>query len=1685
MDKKDTVIGQVPEKFNRRRIPKVPLLIVALLVGTIGGYVLVKSFADTPNSNCFSAPNRCGYPDSTNTGVPVGTSLAPSGSITVSTPGTTIDSKDVTGTIEVAANNVTIQNSRVTLNFNHPIDKNCTDVTQVTCGNYEIIIDDGVTGTVIKNSELRISSNNIYCEHDIRNLGKDVTIIGDYLHGCDSNLFSASSASITDTYGIANQGTATEHIATDHIENVYLNDSKLTVDHSTLFNPVDQTAVIFADSNGGSHGGACSNQITVKNSLLAGGGYTIYPCGNAGSAGSSKISITDNHFARCLTAETNASGGSHPCSGGPDSNGYYPGSGAFGIAAYYFSNQTWSGNVWDNDLQAVCADGNDGCGDNGNPVTSPPDTSPPTVSMTAPQNGNTVSGSSVPVSATASDDTGVVGVQFQLDGNNIGKEDTSSPYSIKWDTTSVTNSSHTLTAIARDAAGNTTPSSVTVTVDNTAVGGGGGGGGTGGAGCTVSATTTTFASVFKSASGGDVICLAAGKYGTFNGALKSGMVTIRPQDGVTAKQVTMTINFNPASNITIDGVTVLTDSLIGNSQTKHITIKNSDFPGQITLNASELANADILFDHNVHHDFNATDNREGRIFVPNPNDSTTPVGVTIQNSQFVNGNSDGIQNGADGLQIIGNDFSGIVQVNNSNVHADSIQLLGSKDTLIKDNYFHNVEDGIMCADGCNHEVIENNVFAITNSPFAITLLSDNGSSITHNTFPDAACSFSQRCGKIMVGNKSGDAASKGTTLNDNILNSTADSNGNPSVAGLAHEDYNLFAGQQKNTGSHDITGKPTYSGGTNPSTYADYALAAGSLGIGNASDGKNRGINLTDVGSGGSGGGGGNPTPPPDTEKPTVNFTAPTANESVSDIETATADAHDNIGVTKVEFYLDGSLKMPDTEAPYNYSFDSKTLTNGTHSLSAKAYDAAGNIGTATVTFTVNNPDKTPPSVPTNVNVNPTSATNVNISWDASTDSGPNATGVAKYNVVRGDTVIATVVGTSYADTTAVANTKYSYAVQAVDGAGNTSDNSAVVNVTTPAGSSPSTDLLFNGTKINQFLNQSAPGAVTQVSDPLGSGQQVFQFTVKNSDVAPVTPTENPRAQLVGPDDINIGDEVWVENKFLLPNDFPSNVPGWLALFATYGPPFAGSGPWGIEVSGNQIQWQRNDTYRYDIPWSVPIAKNQWTTILLHEKLDANGYIEMWVNGQPVTFFAKNMTNYYNPNNVAPTTHLNMQTADHTNNGGANSGRVAQYRKVNMFDTVTTYHGPLVIGKTRAAVDAAWTADGGQNPPTPPTSPDKTSPTVPTGLAAKTVNANQVNVTWNPSTDEGGSGIAGYYVYRNDTKLNQTPVTTPSYGDSTLQPNTTYTYKVQAVDGAGNISAESDAISVTTSKSPDTTKPGKPKRVRVKAVSANEVTVKWRASTDSGGSKVAGYNIYRNGTQANQNLITGTSYDDKTVTSSTTYHYKIEAVDGAGNKSDKTSSVSVTTPKSKTSSNAGGSNTLTSTGQSGSSSSSTPAAVAITVLGSNHKTVAGATVVINGQTAKTDGQGVAHFSNVRSGNYNVAVSYNGKHVSQPVQVAKNTSQSSPQAIQVKLASDKFNPALILVPVAVLMIAGVYFTRPWERLAEASIGEAADHVVTSDRTIVSTSTDPAPGHPHHQAPGTVFSPHDTSKSNKRD
>ncbi|NJD23010.1 MAG: T9SS type A sorting domain-containing protein, partial [Melioribacter sp.] len=98
-------------------------------------------------------------------------------------------------------------------------------------------------------------------------------------------------------------------------------------------------------------------------------------------------------------------------------------------------------------------------------IISTTDTTLPVVSITSPANNSTVTGT-ITVNSSASDNIGVAGVQYKLDGSILGSEVVTSPYNLSWNTVQTTDGTHILSAIARDAAGNTATASLTVNVSN-------------------------------------------------------------------------------------------------------------------------------------------------------------------------------------------------------------------------------------------------------------------------------------------------------------------------------------------------------------------------------------------------------------------------------------------------------------------------------------------------------------------------------------------------------------------------------------------------------------------------------------------------------------------------------------------------------------------------------------------------------------------------------------------------------------------------------------------------------------------------------------------------------------------------------------------------------------------------------------------------------------------------------------------------------------------------------------------------------------------------------------------------------------------------------------------------------------------------------------------------------------------
>ena len=185
-------------------------------------------------------------------------------------------------------------------------------------------------------------------------------------------------------------------------------------------------------------------------------------------------------------------------------------------------------------------------------------------------------------------------------------------------------------------------------------------------------------------------------------------------------------------------------------------------------------------------------------------------------------------------------------------------------------------------------------------------------------------------------------------------------------------------------------------------------------------------------------------------------------------------------------------------------------------------------------------------------------------------------------------------------------------------------------------------------------------------------------------------------------------------------------------------------------------------------------------------------------------------------------------------------------------------------------------------------SSDNQPPSKPMGLTATPISPIRIDLSWSQSNDN--VGVTGYTVYRDGVPLTTVGGTTTTYQDTTVVPNTTYSYTVDAFDAAGNHSAQSDPAVATTPA--DTTPPSAPGQLHTTAVGANEVDLAWTASNDDIG--VDHYEVLRG--VSSLGTTTGTTFADTTVQPSTTYSYTVVAYDRAGNPSDPSNSVTVTTP---------------------------------------------------------------------------------------------------------------------------------------------------------------------------------------------
>ncbi|MFH1228576.1 MAG: LamG-like jellyroll fold domain-containing protein [Planctomycetota bacterium] len=204
---------------------------------------------------------------------------------------------------------------------------------------------------------------------------------------------------------------------------------------------------------------------------------------------------------------------------------------------------------------------------------------------------------------------------------------------------------------------------------------------------------------------------------------------------------------------------------------------------------------------------------------------------------------------------------------------------------------------------------------------------------------------------------------------------------------------------------------------------------------------------------------------------------------------------------------------------------------------------------------------------------------------------------------------------------------------------------------------------------------------------------------------------------------------------------------------------------------------------------------------------------------------------------------------------------------------------------------------------------DNSVPGTPTNLAATAVSPSQINLHW----QDNAANEDGYIIERSTDGTNfayliapgmviiqiipppaQVQANETAYSDTiAISATTTYYYRIYARTAAGQISGYSNIISATTPATVDVTAPTVPGGLTATAVSQGQINLSWNTSTDTGGSGLAGYKIYRN----NVYLISvaNTSYSDSGLSASMTYTYKIAAYDTAGNSSAQSGAVSATT----------------------------------------------------------------------------------------------------------------------------------------------------------------------------------------------
>lgn len=343
------------------------------------------------------------------------------------------------------------------------------------------------------------------------------------------------------------------------------------------------------------------------------------------------------------------------------------------------------------------------------------------------------------------------------------------------------------------------------------------------------------AAALSSAPAGSTVCLNAGNYGTVDlfDIKRTAFVTLQSTSSKSAVILPRVGNsaFIRLSNLTIAGALQNSCSRsiewVGNAVTDTITLTNSACAGSLAT----------VFDGNTFGAIDAGGNYEGRLSL------IYGSGITVKNNTFgPGGASDGIFMGGQVSNVTigpGNSFTGILEANCGSVHCDAIQGYGAgSGIVIQGNLFEKGDTFIMMPDGSSGIAVRNNVFNGTGVGYIDKIQFGSAQSpvFQHNTLVNVRASFDS---------KTGSSATTAALVENNIaVAGSSFKTANGSGCSACTFRSNLFASTDLASGSTNRIGMPSFKGGSMPTAWAGFELAAGSIGKAAASDGLDLGANI-------------------------------------------------------------------------------------------------------------------------------------------------------------------------------------------------------------------------------------------------------------------------------------------------------------------------------------------------------------------------------------------------------------------------------------------------------------------------------------------------------------------------------------------------------------------------------------------------------------------------------------------------------------------------------------------------------------------------------------------------------------------------------------------------------------------------------------------------------------------------